>query len=110
MRRYPVTGDAQMPLCLMLHSEVNSSMRTTTATRCGQTVLIAGAAIAEMLAGIGFERQIHQRARHHPLTQEPKSHRRKSQPRAQVAHLFGTWVIQRAGNLVRSLGIARAKA
>jgi IS5 family transposase len=69
-------------------------------------------AIEETLGLIGFESQIHQRGyRHHPLTEEQKqSNRTKSKTRAKVEHVFGTWVMQMGGKLVRSIGIVRAKA
>ena len=61
---------------------------------------------------IGFDSQIHQRGyRNHPLSEEQKqSHRTKSKTRARVEHVFGTWVMQMGGKLVRSIGIVRAKA
>lgn len=61
---------------------------------------------------IGFDSQIHQRGyRNHPLSEEQKqSNRTKSKTRARVEHVFGTWVMQMGGKLVRSIGIVRAKA
>lgn len=69
-------------------------------------------AIEETLEWIGFESQIHERAyRNHPLTEEQKlSNRSKSKTRAKVEHVFGIWVMQIGGKLVRSIGIARVKA
>lgn len=69
-------------------------------------------AIEETLALIGFDSQIHERGyRNHPLSEEQKcSNRSKSKIRAKVEHVFGTWVMQMGGKLVRSIGIVRAKA
>jgi len=66
----------------------------------------------DTLALIGFDSQIHERGyRNHPLSEEQKhSNRTKSQTRARVEHVFGTWVMQMGGKLVRSIGIVRAKA
>lgn len=70
------------------------------------------AAIEETLDLMGFESQIHERRyRNHPLTEEQQqSNRTKSKTRAKVEHVFGTWVMQMGGKLVRSIGIVRAKA
>jgi transposase, IS5 family len=66
----------------------------------------------EVLALLGFDSQIHQRGyRNHPLSEEQKqSNRSKSKIRARVEHVFGGWVMQMGGKLVRSIGIDRAKA
>lgn len=66
----------------------------------------------EVLALLGFDSQIHQRGyRNHPLSEEQKqSNRSKSKIRARVEHVFGGWVMQMGGKLVRSIGIAPAKA
>lgn len=68
-------------------------------------------AIEETLELIGFESQIHERGyRNHPLTKEQKlSNRAKSRIRAKVEHIFGSWVMQMGGKLMRSIGIVRAK-
>lgn len=69
-------------------------------------------AIEETLELIGFNSQIHERAyRNQPLSEQQKlSNRFKSKTRAKVEHVFGTWVMQMGGKLVRSIGIVRAKA
>lgn len=69
-------------------------------------------AIEDTLALIGFDSQIHERAhRNHPLSEEQKqANRTKSKVRAKVEHVFGTWVMQMGGKLVRSIGIVRVKA
>ena len=49
--------------------------------------------------------------RNHPLTQEQnQSNREKSKTRAKVEHVFGAWVNEMGGKLLRSIGIARARA
>lgn len=69
-------------------------------------------AIEEVLELMGFESQIHARGyRNHPLNEEQKqSNRDKSKPRAKVEHVFGIWVKQMGGKLVRSIGLVQAKA
>lgn len=69
-------------------------------------------AIEEVLELLGFDSQIHERAyRNHPLTDEQKlANRSKSKTRAKVEHVFGRWVMQMGGKLVRSIGIARVSA
>lgn len=61
---------------------------------------------------IGFDSQIHERGyRNHPLSEEQKqANRTKSKIRARVEHVFGSWVVQMGGKLVRSIGLVRAKA
>lgn len=69
-------------------------------------------AIEETLQLIGFESQIHERAyRNQPLIEEQKSsNRSKSKTRAKVEHVFGTWVMQMGGKVVRAIGIVQVKA
>lgn len=69
------------------------------------------AAIETVLALMGFESQVNERgSRNHPLTEaQQQANRIKSQIRAKVEHVFGGWVMQMGGKLVRSIGIARAK-
>lgn len=69
-------------------------------------------AIEETLKLIGFDSQIDQTAeQNQPWSQEQKqSHRTNAKTRAQVEHVFGTWVMQMGGKVVRSSGSARAKA
>lgn len=59
----------------------------------------------------GFDSQIHERGyRNHPLTQaQQESNRIKSKTRAKVEHVFGRWVMQMGGKLVRSIGLVQAK-
>lgn len=69
-------------------------------------------ATEDTLALMGFDSRIHERGyRNHPLSEEQKqSNRTKSKTRARVEHVFGTWVMQMGGKLVRSIGSGRAKA
>ena len=49
--------------------------------------------------------------RNHPLTEEQKENNRsKSKIRAKVEHVFGAWVNEMGGKLLRSIGMERAKA
>ena len=59
-----------------------------------------------------FESQIHERGyRNRPLSEEQKeSNRTKPKTRAKVEQVFGTWVMQMGGKLVRSIGIVRVTA
>jgi transposase, IS5 family len=46
--------------------------------------------------------------RNHPLTEEQKeTNRVKSTVRAKVEHVFGTWVMNLGGKLVRCIGLER---
>jgi IS5 family transposase len=69
------------------------------------------ALIEEVLGLIGFESQINERGtRNHPLSEVQKQmNREKSQTRAKVEHVFGAWVMQMGGKVVRSIGMDRAK-
>jgi IS5 family transposase len=69
-------------------------------------------AIEATLELMGFDSQIHQRGyRNYPLTEAQKeSNRTKSKTRAKVEHVFGGWVMQMGGKLVRSVGMVRTKA
>ena len=108
IRRYAVTDaavhDSQAFAQLLDEQNQSDTIWADSAYRCE--------AIEQVLELIGFDSQIHQRAyRHHPLTEEQKqSNRTKSKTRAKVEHVFGAWVMQMGGKLVRSVGIVRAKA
>ena len=69
-------------------------------------------AIEEVLELMRFDSQIHERGyRNHPLSEEQQqSNRIKSKTRVKVEHVFGTWVMQMGGKLVRSIGMVQAKA
>ena len=60
----------------------------------------------------GFRSRIHQRAnRNHPLSQaEENANRQKSRVRARIEHVFGAQQTSPGGRIVRTIGIARAKA
>jgi IS5 family transposase len=69
-------------------------------------------AVEAILELIGFDSQIHERAyRNQPLSEEQQqSNRTKSKTRAKVEHVFGAWVMRMGDKLVRTIGLARAKA
>ena len=70
------------------------------------------ALIEWLLALLNWCSKIHEKGyRNHPLTEEQKeSNREKSKTRAKVEHVFGAWVNEMGGKLIRSIGIARAEA
>jgi IS5 family transposase len=69
-------------------------------------------AIETLLDILGFDSHIHERAyRNRPLTEAQKTvNRERSQIRAKVEHVFGGWVMQMRGKLLRSIGLDNAKA
>lgn len=69
------------------------------------------AAIAEVLAWMGFISHINERPyRNRPLSEQQKTaNRERSRTRAKVEHVFGTMVNEMGGKLVRTLGLARAE-
>jgi IS5 family transposase len=101
IRRYAVTDasvhDSQVLGQLLDQDNDSDSIWADTAYRCD--------AIEETLELIGFESQIHERGyRNHPLTEEQKqSNRTTSKTRVKVEHVFGTWMMQMGGKLVRSI-------
>jgi IS5 family transposase len=68
-------------------------------------------ALEGLLAVLKFISHIHERAyRNRPLSEAQKAaNRERSQTRAKVEHVFGAWVMQMGGKLVRSIGLERAK-
>ena len=70
------------------------------------------ALIEWFLAWINRRSQIHERGyRNHPLTEAQKErNREKSKVRAKVEHVFGAWVNEMGGKLIRSIGLERARA
>src|SRR6202522_3146668 len=60
----------------------------------------------------GLRSRIHQRAsRNHPLSKaQENANRKKSKIRARVEHVFGAQQISPGGRIIRTIGIARAKA
>jgi transposase, IS5 family len=69
------------------------------------------ALIEWFLALLHWYSQIHERGyRQHPLTEQQKQHNRaKSKIRAKVEHVFGAWVNEMGGKLIRSIGLERAR-
>ena len=69
------------------------------------------AAIAEVLAWMGFISHLNERAhRNRPLSdQQTADNRERSKTRAKVEHVFGTMVNEMGGKLVRTIGLARAE-
>nr|WP_297080528.1 transposase [Thermoleptolyngbya sp. M55_K2018_002] len=69
-------------------------------------------AIEQVLALMGFDSQIHERCyRNRPLSEEQQhSNRTKSKTRSKVEHVFGAWIMQMGGKLVRVIGMVRVKA
>ena len=65
----------------------------------------------EVLQWIGFEPLFNERAyRNSPLSDEQKAtNRERSKTRAKVEHVFGSWVTEGGGKLLRTIGMARAK-
>lgn len=70
------------------------------------------AAIEERLAQAGYRDRIHRRGyRGHPLHERHKqANRKKSKVRARVEHVFGRQAQSPGGTLIRSIGLARARA
>jgi IS5 family transposase len=69
------------------------------------------ALIEWFLALLNWCSQIHEKGyRNHPLTEQQKEkNREKSKTRAKVEHVFGVWVNEMGGKLLRSIGLERAK-
>jgi transposase, IS5 family len=61
---------------------------------------------------LDFESQINERGyRNRPLSEVQKEmNRNKSKIRAQVEHVFGHWVMEQGGKLIRWIGLERANA
>jgi IS5 family transposase len=70
------------------------------------------AVIEWLLALLNWCSKIHEKGyRNHPLTEQQKeNNREKSKIRAKVEHVFGVWVNEMGGKLIRSIGLERAKA
>jgi transposase, IS5 family len=68
--------------------------------------------IEELVKSKGLVSQIHERAyRNQPLTEEQKAeNNKKSKTRAKVEHVFGSWVNEMGGKLMRLIGIKRISA
>lgn len=65
-----------------------------------------------VLAKMGFKSEIHERAyRNRPLTDEQKArNRERSKIRARVEHVFGHWVNEMGGKLMRGISKVRIEA
>jgi transposase, IS5 family len=65
----------------------------------------------DVLPLLNFISRIHERAyRNRPWSEEQQAtNREQSQTRAKVEHVFGAWVMQMGGKLLRSIGLERAK-
>jgi len=68
------------------------------------------AMIEWFLALLNWRSHIHEKGyRNHPLTKQQKENNRsKSKTRAKVEHVFGSWVNEMGGKLLRSIGVERA--
>ena len=78
----------------------------------GQKRAYCSALIEWFLAVLNWCSHIHEKGyRNHPLTEQQKeNNREKSKIRAKVEHVFGAWVNEMGGKLVRSIGIERARS
>ena len=67
--------------------------------------------IEAVLELMKFESEINERAyRNHPLTAaQIEDNREKSRIRARVEHVFGAWIMDMGGKLLRTIGLANAK-
>lgn len=107
IRRYAVTGaavhDSQTLAAVLDGDNEGDEVWADSAYR--------SAVIEEVLRLLSFISRIHERAyRNRPLTEEQQAtNREKSQTRAKVEHVFGAWVMQMGGKLLRSIGLERAK-
>jgi transposase, IS5 family len=108
IRRYEVTDaavhDSQILEAVLDADNTASEVWADSAYRSAET--------EEKLAGRGLRSRIHRRAhRNRPLSErEQQGNRARSKVRARVEHVFGALANDMGGTLVRSIGIARAKA
>jgi IS5 family transposase len=107
IRRYAITDaavhDSQQLTAVL---EADNESNEVWADSAYRSVAIEG-----LLAALNFISHIHERAyRHRPLSQEQQeANRERSQTRAKVEHVFGAWVMQLGGKLLRSIGLERAQ-
>jgi IS5 family transposase len=107
IRRYAVTGaavhDSQQLTAVLDGDNESDEVWADSAYR--------SVAIEGLLAALNFISHIHERAyRNRPLSEEQQeANRERSQTRAKVEHVFGAWVMQLGGKLLRSIGLERAK-
>jgi transposase, IS5 family len=60
---------------------------------------------------MGFDSEINERAyRNRPLTEaQTAQNKQRSSIRARVEHVFGAWIMNMGGKLLRTVGLANAK-
>ena len=108
IRRYEVTDaavhDSQTLDALLSKSNTSTDVFADSAYR-------SAASEAKLKAG-GFKSRIHRRAnRNHPLSDgQTRANRAKSKIRARIEHVFGAQQNSVGGRIVRTIGIARARA
>ncbi|MBB4267315.1 IS5 family transposase [Roseospira visakhapatnamensis] len=108
IRRYEVTDaavhDSQVMEAVLDATNIASDVWADSACRSAET--------EEKLADRGLRSRIHRKAhRNRPLGEHEKTgNRTRSKVRARVEHVFGAQTNDMGGTLVRSIGLARAKA
>jgi transposase, IS5 family len=108
IRQYDVTDasvhDSQKFDGLLNQANTSSDVYADSAYRSAET--------EAKLSLRGLRSRIHQRAnRNHPLSQaQENANRQKSRVRARIEHVFGAQQNSPGGRIVRTIGIARAKA
>ena len=108
IRRYEVTDaavhDSQALDALLSKSNTSTDVFADSAYRSAESE-------AKLKAG-GFTSRIHRRAnRNHPLSDtQTRANRAKSKIRARIEHVFGAQQNSVGGRIVRTIGIARARA
>jgi transposase, IS5 family len=108
IRRYEVTDaavhDSQTLDALLSKSNTSTDVFADSAYRSAESE-------AKLKAG-GFKSRIHRRAnRNHPLSDtQTRANRAKSKIRARIEHVFGAQQNSVGGRIVRTIGIARARA
>jgi transposase, IS5 family len=108
IRRYEVTDaavhDSQALDALLSKDNTSTDVFADSAYRSAESE-------AKLKAG-GFKSRIHRRAnRNHPLSDtQTRANRAKSKIRARIEHVFGAQQNSVGGRIVRTIGIARARA
>src|SRR6476469_10220105 len=108
IRQYDVTDasvhDSQKFDGLLNKTNTSADVYADSAYRSAET--------AAKLRVRGLRSQIHQRAsRNHPLSKaQENANRKKSKIRARVEHVFGAQQTSPGGRIIRTIGIARARA
>src|SRR5262245_7203491 len=108
IRRYEVTDaavhDSQTLDALLSKCNASTDVFADSAYRSAESE-------AKLKAG-GFKSRIHRRAnRNHPLSDaQTRANRAKSKIRARIEHVFGAQQNSVGGRIVRTIGIARARA